>query len=404
MVKLLIAACILLALAFVYATRASAGIVEAGPDKLSDTDSLANLVGPEKTVHIIYVHGMRAIDSGASAPLAKLLRDRLGFQNEDAPPRDYLAPGDLRPLTYMEQPIWKSEADVRASRPFVDHYRLTRSDGALILIDEVNWWPLLFPLKCKFLLVPEHDLSGDDLEHLAYCGLDPQKAHYDWLSAEDRAELARRPLGGHAALLNRSLKQKIMNWGLADAVIAGGPMRQYLNAAMNQAFDIARKGSDGDEHSFVVMSESLGSFVVLDSMRDKSPVTKVMERTDYLYFFANQFALLELGRLDGVPKPGSDPARAAATAEGAGDSPLGALRRWARTGDRRADRSRPRQIIAFSDPSDILTYRVPAIRGVTVVNLYDRNTPRWLGLYADPGKAHAGHLANKSVWKMLVRP
>jgi hypothetical protein len=126
-----------------------------------------------------------------------------------------------------------------------------------------------------------------------------------------------------------------------------------------------------------------------------------MERTDHLYFFANQFALLELGRLSGIPS-------AAAVREGdstgrdPGQSPLQALQLWAERGDRIADR--PRQIIAFSDPSDILTWRVPPMRNVTVVNLYDRNTPRWLGLVANPAKAHAGHLANKAVWKVLTRP
>jgi hypothetical protein len=399
MVKLLVAASLVLALAFLCASRASARIVEAGPDRLSDTKSLADLVGPGKTVHIIYVHGMRAVDAGASRPLAALLRDRLGFANDDAPPRDYLAPSDLEPVRYMDRPIWNGEADVRASRPFVDHYRLKRSDGAKVLIDEVNWWPLVFPLKCKFLLVPEHDLSGDDLEGLAYCGLDPAKAHYDWLSADDRAELARRPRGGHAALANRSLKQKIMNWGLADAVIAGGPMRHYLNEAMDQAFEVARKGSQAGDGSFVVMSESLGSFVVLDAMRGHGAVAKVMERTHYLYFFANQFALLEMARLTGISSPAAD---SAARSADDGESPLQALQRWAAKGAGLADR--PRQIVAFSDPSDILTYRVPAMSGVTVVNLYDRNTPRWLGLYADPGKAHTGHLANKRVWKILIRP
>jgi hypothetical protein len=399
MMKLLAVASLVLALAFLYASRASARIVEAGPDRLSDTKSLADLVGPGKTVHIIYVHGMRAVDAGASRPLSALFRERLGFTNDDAPARDYLSPSDLEPVRYMDRPIWKGEADERASRPFVDHYRLKRSDGARVLIDEVNWWPLVFPLKCKFLLVPEHDLSGDDLEHLAYCGLDPAKAHYDWLSAEDRAELARRPRGGHAALANRYLKQKIMNWGLADAVIAVGPMRDYLNEAMEQAFEVARKGSNSGDDSFVIMSESLGSFLVLDAMRGSGAVAELMERTHYLYFFANQFALLEMGRLTRLSSSASD---AAARSAGDGLSPLQALQRWAAKDAALTDR--PRQIVAFSDPSDILTFRVPAMSGVTVVNLYDRNTPRWLGLYADPGKAHTGHLSNKSVWKILTRP
>jgi hypothetical protein len=43
-------------------------------------------------------------------------------------------------------------------------------------------------------------------------------------------------------------------------------------------------------------------------------------------------------------------------------------------------------------------------RNAEVLQPYDRNTPRWLGLVADPAKAHAGHLANKALWKVLTRP
>src|SRR5215213_8146763 len=181
MLKLLVAAALFLALALFYQGRASARIVEAGPDPLSDTRSLADLIGPGKTVHLIFVHGMRAVDAGASLPLAKLLRDRLGFVDDQAPKPDYLSLGNKPEVKYVNRVVWESDADWDASRPFVDHYRLKRSDGARVLIDEVNWWPLLFPLKCKFLLVAEHDLSGDDRKHLDYCGLDPKKAHYDWL-------------------------------------------------------------------------------------------------------------------------------------------------------------------------------------------------------------------------------
>ena len=260
---------------------------------------------------------------------------------------------------------------------------------------------MIFALKCRFLIVPEHDLSGDDRKHLELCRRNDGRFH-DWIDKADMARLARKPKGGGAALANRALKQQIMNWGLADAVIANGPMRPYLNLAMDRAFEVAGQGSS-DDNAFVVMSESLGSFVVLDAMAAGSqPVANVIERSDDLYFFANQFALLELGRLGNLPPPpaagvaGLVPIAPPATRP----SPLETLRAWGRS---RRLLDRPRQIIAFSDPSDLLTYVVPAIEGVKVVNLYDRNATRWFGLFANPAGAHTGHLRNASVWKVLIR-
>jgi hypothetical protein len=406
MVKLMLLAAAAAALILLVGGRAFARPVKAGPDSLDETASLADLIAPGKTVHIVFVHGMRAFDRGASKPLLRLMEQRLHFTSQTAAPTFF----DLEPrpvATYLEKPIWKDEADWEASRPFVVRSQLRRDDGARVILDEVNWWPLLFPLKCKFLLVPEHDLSGDDRKGLGRCGLDKDAPH-DWLDAEDRRVLA-TPASGHAALGNRSLKQQIMNWGLADAVIAGGPMRFYVNQAMQKAFEFARKGG-GTDDSYVVMAESLGSFAVLDAMASGGDnVNYVMDRSDNLYFFANQVALLELGRLKGIPSSpdavtGGE--KSLAPPETAA-SPFSALMGWAArpSGDMAAAerRDRPRQIIAFSDPSDVLTYRVPAVCGVKVVNVYVRNTPRWLGLIANPAKAHTGHVGNKDVWDILVQ-
>jgi hypothetical protein len=67
------------------------------------------------------------------------------------PSRQYLDVGSLPAATYLDQPIWESDDEWRASRPFVDRYVVTRSDASPIVIDEVNWWPLLFPPKCRLI-------------------------------------------------------------------------------------------------------------------------------------------------------------------------------------------------------------------------------------------------------------
>lgn len=396
------------------ATQALAKTAEAGPDLLAKTTSLANLIDQNGTVHIVYVHGIREEGPGFAKPLADMLVAKLGFVSEKAPPDTMIALPPKPQATILGEEVWSDE-DWKNSEPFVRHYRLRKGDKS-VKIDEVNYWPLLFPLKCRYLMVPEHDLAGDDKDHLALCDRNDPPYH-PLLRKKDKDFLSKKPRGGHAARINKALKLQIMNWGLSDAVVALGPMRVYLNFAMDRAFDDARNGAGADD-KFVVISESLGSFVVLDAM-DVSPAVKdVVYRTDDLYFLANQVALLELARIQGVPTTlvmPSAPLPAApserliqppagqpqATEPSARPGPIAALQDWASS--TRALVDRPRQIIAFSDPSDILTYRMPAIPGVMVVNVYDRNTPRWLGLYADEGKAHLGHLRNKEVWKVLLR-
>jgi hypothetical protein len=391
------------------ATQVFAKTVEAGPDRLEETTSLADLVEAHSTVHIVYVHGIREEGPGFAKPLVDMLVAKLGFKDVDAPHDTEVTLPSKPEATILGEPVW-SDDDWKQSAPFVRHYRLRRGDRE-VRIDEVNYWPLLFLLKCRYLMVPEHDLAGDDKAHFALCDRSVPPYH-SVLRDKDRQFLRRKPHGGHAAFINKALKLQIMNWGLSDAVIALGPMRVYLNYAMDRVFDSVRKGAGADDE-FVVMSESLGSFVVLDAM-DVSPAVKdVVDRTDNLYFLANQVALLELARIEGVPtklKMPSEETGAGAdlvansaekSAETPRPGPIAALQGWASA--RHGLLDRPRQIIAFSDPSDILTYPVPPIAGVKVVNVYDRNTPRWLGLFAEPGKAHLGHLRNREVWKVLLR-
>ena len=56
---LLLALMAVLAIAAV-AVRAGAKVAEGGPDRLDDTKSLADRIKAGRTVHIVFVHGMRA--------------------------------------------------------------------------------------------------------------------------------------------------------------------------------------------------------------------------------------------------------------------------------------------------------------------------------------------------------
>jgi len=95
-----------------------------------------------------------------------------------------------------------------------------------------------------------------------------------------------------------------------------------------------------------------------------------------------------------------------------GPTPIDLLKRWAQSARitaKLAGEARPKQILAFSDPSDILTYRVPKLRDANgndialVVNLYDRNEWNWFGLFAVPTTAHLGHSRNPAVLREMFR-
>jgi hypothetical protein len=405
------------------ARLAFGGLRPDDPDTLKKTRSLGQLIASvrDKPIHIVYVHGMRADGTGASDPFRKGLCKyvpslcSLGLPPAKLPSHP-LDLGANRPnATYLELPIWRSDVEWQASRPFVDRYIYSRQGAAPVIVDEVNWWPLLFPPKCRFIVHPEIDLSGIDQHHLKLCARSVPP-YYPWLTQDELTKaLAHKPISAGGARVNAYIKQQIMNWGLTDAVLALGPLRTYFRQAMNLAFDYAAqidaRGIDTQE--FVVISESLGSFVVLDAFanifEDSRAGEAVGERTADLYFFANQFALLQLGRIDegpaaqtieGTPRPVPAPERPA--------SPVDLLRLWATAGPLEFQ-GRPKQVIAFSDPSDLLTYPVPKLRDADgkdvalVVNVYDRNESNWFGLFANPATAHTGHSANDDVLKLIFR-
>jgi hypothetical protein len=59
------------------------------------------------------------------------------------------------------------------------------------------------------------------------------------------------------------------------------------------------------------------------------------------------------------------------------------------------------QVVAWSDPSDIITWRVPRIGDIDVVNLYVQNAPHWFWLFESPSKAHGDYAENKAVLKVM---
>jgi hypothetical protein len=369
-----------------------------------------------RPAHILYVHGMRTYGAGASQVFMQgLVRDgRLEGPSAGADgafERTERFHVDLGPrptgATVLGQPVFPCDLAWSRSQPFVDRYLFRRDGQVVAVLDELNWWPLLFPFKCRFLVVPDAALSGPDKLDLQACSQDDD-THFPWLTAQEASAIEqRRPISGGSALANAYVKHAVLNWGLSDAVVALGDVRSLLHRAVDQAFayaaDFERRGVAGQQ--FSVVAASLGAFVVLDAAAVGGRAQEVTDSACDLWLFANQFPLLELARVTHLraEAPGSEPAQ---------PQWRGLLHRWANAPRPGHVATRPRQIVAFSDPSDALTWLVPKLPADNepqdlqpiVVNVFDRNEFDWFRLAADPLSAHTGHDHNDAVLHLMLTP
>jgi hypothetical protein len=394
-------------------------------------DSIKRVNTENTQLHILYVHGMGASGPGqsASADLRKsicnYLRDCKTAEGE-FDDTDYADAGDFAlnsappSLRYLGQPLWKTDAngtseEWNASAPYVDHYKLVRRDDApTIYIDEINWWPLVFAAKCRQIIGEDASLAGPNKTYIRICSLpakpDPNLDKnpgrfrtYPFLP--DGQQLNALPAKG--AIINRALKTFVLDWGFADAMLAVGPMRSLflegIGELVRKSFKVSTDGTRGDNvapasnQEFVVVSHSLGSYLMFSALDVRDPDTPtppkwradydyVLANTSKAYFLANQVRLLELANLD-VTKNGNL---------------ITHLKTWS---DLRQSAHKPvPQIVAWSDPSDLLTWSVPILDAqiAKVCNETVQNAAHWFWLIESPGKAHTTYDQNKRVIKIML--
>lgn len=419
-------------------------------------------------VHILYVHGINQIGAGDSS----LLRDSIctvlklcavgDWKNAgvEFPDRGEFADGVNPPtLSYLGSPVWKNADEWYAAAPFVVHWIVhLRGHASPLVVDEINWWPLLLALKCRRVMAPEAYLAGPDRALLQFCSdrstQDPDgtSRFYAWISPEDAANLQKlKPQG---ALINRNLKDSLVDWGLADVLLATGQLDGILRDGIRQlmaksaAFDPNQPaaaigpgqpynwksqmhGDNALDQEFVGVTHSLGSYLFFNALNPDAPnasapsaaqaamnadetsaVQYIFQRTSLVYFFANQIQMLEITNLETTPSASATNNRGAA-APPAPTAPAENFRalvtRWKQMqtdfqsslypGNEAARKKV--QVVAWSDPSDVITFRVPKIGDVDVVNLYVKNAFRWFGLFEGPTSAHDNYAKNKDVLRAM---
>lgn len=314
--------------------------------------------------------------------------------------------------------------DWQASRPFVDHYVLERNNAPPVLVDEINWWPLVLLPKCRNIMVNEAFLAGPNTQYLDICSgikdkysqIDPPT--YAFIDQDFARKLEAK--ASPSASLNHDLKSSILDWGLSDATLAVGPLHSLLVEAIQQLLiKSAEFGDSGpyrrktqqstEKPEYIFVSHSLGSYLIFsalsgnlvsagaaaalpemnsqDSVQYRGTVfSYILQHTLQAYFFANQVALLEFASLGNT---------------GAADASGNLFQNWIQL-RKDGSQSRP-QVVAWSDPSDLLSWWVPQIEGVSVQNIPIKNASHWFGLIERPLAAHDNYAKNKCVLRAIFK-
>ncbi|HEY1804312.1 MAG TPA: hypothetical protein VGG45_07500 [Terracidiphilus sp.] len=457
---------------------ACAKVVEDTHGSLKTLTSIADVLdsADKHPVHVLYVHGIDEVGAGDS----KMLRDSIcnelklcavsDWKNagtEYADKGEFSSSVEPPTLAYLGSPVWSNPDEWHAAAPFVVHWVVRlKGHSAVLVLDEINWWPLVLSLKCRRVIAAEAHLSGPDEFLLQVCSTqsaqDPDGSgrFYPWITADQAAKLAKiKPRG---VLINRQLKAGLVDWGLSDVLMAVGPMGGILRDGVRQlmaksaAFD-PNAAEDNASHSegigkydwksqlsrdnmldqeFIGVTHSLGSYLLFNTLNpefanvageqlsasdaarktaEENAIRYIFERCSLMYFFANQLEMLEITNLESAPAPSGSAmqSRGLAPAPMFPTSPAANFRslvgRWQgyQTNfqtvlhpNDTASREKV-QVVAWSDPSDVITYRVPKIGDVEVVNLYVKNATRWFGLIESPREAHAGYAKNIDVLRVM---
>jgi hypothetical protein len=211
------------------------------------------------------------------------------------------------------------------------------------------------------------------------------------------------------ARLNGYVKDNLLNDCLSDAVIYEGASHVAIRDAMVRAISQAIDNDPDSDAPLVVVAESLGSKMLFDALsamlESWQPQTRALgqqaaRRLALLFMAGNQLPILALAEQSTGPR--AIPARDMAVAD--------ALQRFLdlrrRQPNRRAEALQRLAVVAFTDPNDLLSYRLLPARyaapDVAVADVLVSNDRTWLGLIENPMTAHLDYLANPDVGTMIA--
>jgi hypothetical protein len=210
------------------------------------------------------------------------------------------------------------------------------------------------------------------------------------------------------ASLNGYVKDSLLNDCLSDAVIYEGDSHDAIRDAMVESVSrIVERNPNGDR-TLAVVAESLGSKILFDALssmlESRQPRTRELgqeaaRRLGLLYMAGNQLPILGLAEQKIGQRPDS---RSIA----APDSLQRFLELRRRQALPRAESVARLAVVAFTDPNDLLSYRLLPARyaapDVAVADVLVSNARSWLGLIENPVAAHLDYLENPDVGDLIA--
>jgi len=230
------------------------------------------------------------------------------------------------------------------------------------------------------------------------------------------------------ATLNGELKRGLINDCMTDVVVYGGPNGVNIRYAAQEAVCDAMGGRiermtctfppGGSPTALALITESLGSKLLFDAilevwaMAEKSPDKTAVGRaatglaaTRMMYMVANQLPLLDAA---GTETAGAiwdaSPRQPAARSNTRNVFDL-----FSRARRTAAPTIEPVTVVAFSDPNDLLSYRiVPGhldgnLKDFRIVNVMVSNDKTYFDYVERPDTAHCGYTWNPYVFGMLAK-
>lgn len=340
----------------------------ASPPQEKRFDGALELLSRHSALHVLWIHGMCPhTKEDWAEPRVQALARRLG---------------DAAPQTPDAKPIGS----------FVYRYELRYQDKPITL-DMVVWSELIAERRAGLCF--DSRPADNGVSHQA-CGDEAKYPH-------------------PRATINDMLKSDLMNACLADALIYVGADGRSVRDSIRPDVEAALASSpDGANPAVLLVSESLGSKVMFDVLQaimgntpesSKSKAQAALDNTRQLMMFANQIPILDL----------TGPARMhfealeAPAGEDTGSGLLGFV------GKLKASRGpQPEaagidrlKVIAFSDPNDVLSYKLPLDYfppswNTDVVNVLPSNDYVWFGVFENPLNAHRNYGKTDAVMDMFL--
>ncbi|WP_198120725.1 hypothetical protein [Massilia rhizosphaerae] len=206
------------------------------------------------------------------------------------------------------------------------------------------------------------------------------------------------------ASLNGYVKDNLLNDCLSDAVIYEGESHVAIRDAMVETIAHVLDNNPDSEAPLVVVAESLGSKMLFDALsamleswrpRTRALGQQAARRLGLLFMAGNQLPILSLAEQSAGPR-----------AMAVQDSLQRFLDLRRHQPNRRTEALQRLAVVAFTDPNDLLSYRLLPARytapDVAVADVLVSNDRSWLGLIENPMTAHLDYLANPAVGAMIA--